>query len=191
MDKQTLRVLMKEKRNAISPKEHALWDDAIVNQLLHLDVYDSCKVILSYAALGSEVNLAKLLIQAVLDGKRVYYPKVSGEDMEFFLITQIEQLKEGHFQVLEPSGREPHLDLACDWSKTLILCPGLAFGENGHRIGYGKGYYDRYIGRCKAHNIDFTTIGIAYDCQITNDFLGDSYDEPLDMIISENRKVLI
>jgi 5-formyltetrahydrofolate cyclo-ligase len=155
---------------------------AITEKLLHAGWYESSTQILVYSAIRSEVNLSSFIEQAWKDGKELYFPKVEGEDMEFYRAKSWEYLAPGTFGVLEPvtgvrlSRMIPFL--------TPILVPGVAFSRDGHRIGYGKGYYDKYL-TANQKNKRLAAIGIAFAFQLVEPFETDAFDYPMQEIITE------
>jgi 5-formyltetrahydrofolate cyclo-ligase len=154
----------------------------ITEKLLHASWYKSSTQILVYSAIRSEVNLSAFIEQAWKDGKELYFPKVDGEDMEFYRADSWEYLASGTFGVMEPvtgvqlSRMIPFL--------TPILVPGVAYSKDGHRIGYGKGYYDKYL-TANQKNKRLAAIGIAYAFQIVEPFETDALDYPMQDIITD------
>ena len=107
-----------------------------------------------YAPLGSEVDIRETISFLLDEGKRVAFPKVKGKDMCFIEVKDMDrELSEGCFHVMEPGDKPP-----VDWQDAAVLVPGLAFDRSGNRIGYGKGYYDRYF----ADHSCSCLIGITY-----------------------------
>lgn len=164
----------------------------ICGRIKNSSFYRETSHIFVYAALGNEVDLASLVRQAWKDGKTVCFPKVFGEDMEFFKVTGFEQLAEGSFHVSEPkTGCEqfPLQSKNHDFGRILILTPGVAFSESGARIGYGKGFYDRYFYKMEQAGYEFIPAGIAYRFQITNKFEAEAFDYRMTTIFTEKKEV--
>lgn len=143
-----------------------------------------------YSPLGTEVDICPVIQFFFESGKMIYFPKVFGKDMEFYRVRSMEQLEEGTFHVNEPiDGLEKFEIEKCQNVSIIILVPGVAFSTKGARIGYGKGYYDRYISRLKCSNIKYTTFGIGYDFQMVDEFNSDIFDQDLDYIITDKKEV--
>jgi 5-formyltetrahydrofolate cyclo-ligase len=170
--------LLEEERNRKS--------SMICRKLLSQEWYETVKQILVYSAVQKEADLDEFIRQAWKDGKILYFPKVFGETMEFFRADGSADLKKGSFGVAEPWDESRPYQAA---RGNLVLVPGVAFSENGARIGYGKGYYDRYFGQWKEKHIPFTALGIAFDFQVIQEFKTDSNDICMHRIITENREV--
>lgn len=163
----------------------------ICSRIINSSFYRETDRFFVYAALGNEVDLTSFVRQAWKDGKTVCFPKVFGEDMEFFKVTGFEQLEEGSFHVSEPKpGCEPFpLQASPDTGQILILTPGIAFSESGARIGYGKGFYDRYFHRMEQAGYEFIPVGIAYRFQITNEFEAEAFDYKMTTVFTEKKEV--
>ncbi len=125
--------MSEEKRSEIS---HRIMDQVIQN--LELDDYDT---FLFYYPLGSEISLLPLASQMLSIGKSVAFPRVCGDHMEFYQVSNLtSDFKEGTFHVMEPV-TETIPDLSC----AICFVPALMYDRKGFRLGYGKGYYDKYF----------------------------------------------
>ena len=125
--------------------------------LIALPVFGHAKKVMIYADYHHEVKTDYIIRAAWEAGKQVAVPKVVGKEMVFHLLTDFEQLKPGYFGIPEPvSGK------AVDWDDALMIMPGVAFDRKNHRIGYGGGFYDRYLE--KHPGLD--TVALAFDFQI-------------------------
>ncbi|MEI7815795.1 MAG: 5-formyltetrahydrofolate cyclo-ligase [Desulfuromonadales bacterium] len=186
MPKRSLRSQLLAQRRTLS---HDIWREsssmAQLN-LLSLDEFVRAESIALYATAHNETDTGLILATAFKAGKRVLYPAVCGHQMVFRYVERIDELKQGAFGLLEPcsSGIGHQADEA-----DLIVVPGVAFDRSGHRIGYGKGFYDRFLqhpGR-KAH-----LVGLCHDFQlIEGGILADSHDIPMDIIVTDLRIVRI
>ena len=175
MDKQTLRKVMKEKRRNMS-YETWLTDSHIIHQkVLTHPIYQKSKRIGIYVHLPFEVE-TQSLIEMMLKNHEVCVPKVEGSDMNFYQIHSLNDLKEGHFHVLEPKSSQLILPQDID----LMIIPMLAFDQTNHRLGYGKGYYDRYL----SNGFQGYKLGLAFGWQQVDDINHDEYDQSLDEIIT-------
>lgn len=184
-NKQKIRTQMKEKRDAISEEIRREKEKIITYRLINSGWFAKAENILVYAAIKSEVRLWDFVQKAWKNNKRLFFPKVSGRQMDFFCIHSEEELTEGAFSVLEPDTDQYHLELfhAGNFSPeaSVMLVPGVAFSEDGYRIGYGGGYYDRYLA---AHR-DLYTAGIAYAEQFVPRIPAEEHDIQLNEIISD------
>ena len=185
-------LIRKEKlvlRNTLLDDKRQLWDQKILMALLESPIYRECQVLLVYSSYQKEADTHSLILRALEDKKQVFCPKVHGEDMEFYRIWSIEDLKDGYMGIKEPlPNTEASFKASYSYYKdknyVLIILPLVAFNGHCQRIGYGKGYYDRYLSSLLC---PFRTIGIAYDIQYEADFVSDSYDYPLEYIITEKQ----
>ena len=133
-----------------------------------------------YCAIHNEVSTDEIVEQALDRGKSLVLPRVSGEELEFVLIESPAELVSGTFGVKEPKGSH----LVPVEKVDLIVVPGVAFDQRGHRLGYGRGYYDRALAKCQSHCIK---VGFAYDSQLVEELPATDYDETLSMLITESQ----
>lgn len=154
--------------------------EVIINKLISTDYYSAADKILIYADASGEVPTDKLILRALLDGKEVYAP-LCGEDfsMEFYRIHDLGELYPHHYGIREPLEIE-YLKLNEVTNNTIIVVPGVAFDMQGHRIGYGKGYYDRYLSRFNINH----RIGFAYEYQIVDNLEINATDITMTEIIT-------
>ena len=116
-----------------------------------------------------------LLEKALADGKRVAVPKVYGDEMRFLYITDLSQVEKGYAGIPEPVADEP----VAEDKTALVLMPGLAFDPQGHRIGYGGGFYDKFL----AAEPDHPTVALCYAFQMLPELKTDDYDIPVDLVL--------
>ncbi len=187
MTKKELRIQMSALRDDLSDDEIQKSSRAIFENLLKTEIFHSCHTILCYINIKSEVNTHYIIKHYHNNGKKTAAPKVTGNKMDFFYFDNFSQLSdENRFHIPEPVTNEKCIpDAGC-----LIIMPGLLFDCNGARIGYGGGFYDRYLE--KYPNI--VKIAIAYDFQVTdavNNSLIEKTDIKPDMIVTEKRIIHI
>jgi len=153
----------------------------ILSKILSLSAYNNCDTVLTYMSFGSEVDTKELILQALKDGKKVALP-VSEYDslrLSFYQITSLSELTLGYKGILEPI---PALNsLVRDFKNAICIVPGLAFDKNGYRLGYGKGFYDRFLSAFSG-----ISIGIAFDECVTEAVPIDQYDCKLDLLVSDS-----
>lgn len=177
-----LRKRMKAVRNALSETERNLYSMQISDRLCKQSWYAKADTILVYSAIQSEADLDLFCKKAWADEKKLYFPKVFGEKMDFFCVSDASQLTSGAFHVMEPDVDTYPLEIfSSAQSQVPILVPGVAFSKRGERIGYGKGYYDRYIG---AHP-GLLPIGICFECQLLDELPAEPQDIAMCQIVTE------
>lgn len=144
------------------------------------DLFPAARCLALYSAVHNEVSTDQVLEQALASGKLLAFPRVSGQELEFVMIESSSELVPGNFGVKEPQGRKlvavEHIDL--------IVVPGVVFDQRGHRLGYGRGYYDRALAKCQGQA---KKIGFAYDFQLVEELPATDYDETLSVLITESR----
>lgn len=179
--KNALREKYKQVRKEMPADMKKLRDGKILYKLTALPVYQNCETVLTYVSTPIEVDTRELIANALAEGKRVAVPKcVKGtRDMEFYEIRSFDDLEEGSFSVLEPVP-EKCVPLK-KFSKAVCIVPALAYDRYGYRLGYGKGYYDRFL---SAHR-DVFKIGLGYCCCMETKLNHGRYDIPVDFLITE------
>ena len=185
-EKRKLRRQILALRDAMPIEEREEKSSHILETLILMPLYKDSDTILIYVNRRSEVNTTDLVNKALADGKRVFAPKVSGETMEFYQITGMGDLQEGYKGIREPvSGRL--FDMNSDTGHTLMLMPGAVFDEKCRRIGYGKGFYDRYLERISETGISVHTLALCFECQVLPEIPAEKHDVRPQMILTENR----
>lgn len=205
MNKKEIRRSILAVRDGIPIGDRARFDDEIKKRLLTQSVYKEAEVILAYASYQSEVDTAALIRQALTGGKYVFVPKVSGEEMEFWQITGMEDLQEGYRGIPEPMESISFPEWIAGINKSrkchektchvMMWMPGAVFDKERHRIGYGKGFYDRYLSRVTVlkeklnreyqTKLYLDTAALAYSCQILEQIPHEPHDVRPDMVITE------
>jgi 5-formyltetrahydrofolate cyclo-ligase len=175
--KHALRQRMCEQRQALSPALHAEKSAAIRRRLEELDVFKDAERLLIYVSLGNEVDTHALIHDALNKGRLVYVPKVVNGEIMICPLMNWEELEPGTFGILEPCTvlegvPAEHMDL--------IIVPGLAFDSRGHRVGYGKGHYDRLLKTTKGYKV-----GLAFHEQMVDKVPTEDHDIPLDLIVTD------
>ena len=175
-------------RDEIPTEDRKILSRKIKEQMLQSACYRRAEVILAYVSYRSEVDTIELIGQALADGKRVFAPKVSGDEMEFWQIGGMEDLQSGYQGIMEPAEkvsfpvyRKKHQD-----GNVLMWMPGAVFDKSCHRIGYGKGFYDKYLHRIgKNVGNGLTTVALAYYCQILSRIPSEPHDYRPDYLLTE------
>ena len=176
--KSELRKEARQKRKSIVDKDKK---DNIADNLFSLDEYINAKTVLCYASLDDEINTDIIINRALSDNKCVAVPRcrdLSG-NMDFYLISSLNQLKSGSFTVREPT--PDGCKMLCDFDNSIIIVPALMFDKGGFRLGYGKGYYDRFL-----NNYNHPSIGLCYDEMLTDKIPIDEYDKNVKIIVTQS-----
>ena len=175
--KEELRKIVKGYRKTLSNEDAAIKSITILNKLFETEQYKNAECVYCYIDFRNEVKTMPLVRKALKDGKRVAVPRISGETMEFYYINGHDELEEGNFGIMEPS-------MACKLASetdALMIMPGMAFDKDRHRIGFGGGFYDRYLERENTH----FKIALAYHFQIFEQVPHEPHDICPDMVISD------
>ena len=179
MDKKALRRAVGEKKRALSDAEIAARSAILAKKLFQTEQYKDAMSVYAYLSFNQEVRTRPIIERAWADGKRVAVPKVIGDDMRFIWLTDFSQLGEGYFGITEPVANEP----VADDPAALVLMPGLAFDPEGHRVGYGGGFYDRFLAAEPAHPL----VALCYGFQLFDHLDTEEYDIPVHLVISDDR----
>jgi 5-formyltetrahydrofolate cyclo-ligase len=155
--KQAIRKQIFAARKTVSDAEVEAWSRQITERTAALTEFVQAKRILAYADYNHEVMTRFLIEAAWQAGKEVAVPKVVGKDMQFYLLKDFSQLEPGYFGIPEPAAGE-----LTDWEEALMIMPGVAFDRQNHRVGYGGGFYDRYLEK----HPRIGRLAVAFDFQI-------------------------
>ena len=187
--KKELRKEAKSYRKSLSKNDRPDKSNAIIINLKALKEYQKAEVILMYASLPDEVETLSLIHELTEEGERqVYCPVTQGDEMEFYRISSLEDLNEGNFHVLEPESlAERRLVLQND-VHYCILMPGLMFDKRGNRLGYGKGYYDKYLARVPK-DVNLTTVALSYDAMVKDAIPAEETDWRANYVVTENEVI--
>ena len=178
MDKRTLRREIGDKKRSMTEAQIQNRSHILAEKLFSTEQYKQAESLYAYLSINQEVRTAPIIERAWADGKRVAVPKIRGEEMLFIWIDSFDALVEGRYGIPEPASDGP---VAGD-ETALMLMPGLAFDQTGRRIGYGGGFYDRYLARHPKH----PTIALCYDFQLRERLEADAHDVPVDLVITDN-----
>lgn len=151
MNKQILRKKYKDIRKNIKDKQKQ--DNKIFNKIIKLEEYEQSDLILTYVSLKDEVDTIELIKYSLKNGKKVAVPKCEGDDIVFYYISSFEDLEEGNFGILEPKTNES----INNFDNSICIIPGVAFDKQNNRIGYGRGFYDRFL-----EDYNGVKMGLAY-----------------------------
>ena len=156
-------------------------DEKIFSRIIGLDAYRSAKTVLAYVSTEIEVDTIKFIKHALNDGKTVAVPRcVPGtRDMVFYIIKSLQDLESGSFSVLEPIPKK--CKKLTDFKGAFCIVPALVYDRYGYRLGYGKGYYDRFL---SAHK-DMFRVGIGYCCCTVTELVHGRFDAAVNILITE------
>lgn len=182
-EKKDLRNIILNKRNSIDNNTKEEMDREIFNRLINLDLYKEAKNIFIYLSFGSEIDTNPIIDRALEDGKEVYIPKIykSNKEMKAIRLNSFEDLEENSMGILEPKDDSNFIDKE---NIDLIIVPGAVFDLEGNRIGYGGGYYDRFLSNIKDKR---NKVALAYDLQIVENIEAEEHDIKVDYIITNYR----
>ena len=178
MNKKALRREIGAMKAALTPEQVEQRSAVLAQRLYETEQYRDCRSLYAYLSFNQEVRTNPIIERAWADGKRVAVPKVMGSEMVFIWIDSFEGLApQGAFHIMEPIGDGP----VADDERALILMPGLAFDPQGHRVGYGGGYYDRFL----ENEPDHPLVALCYDFQLYDRLEVEAHDVPVDLVITD------
>ena len=175
MDKKLLRKEISQKKRAMTPAQIEEKSAALARQFLACEAYRQAKTIYGYMPYNQEVRTVPILAQALKDGKQVAVPKVYGDTMRFILLEDLTAVEKSDMGIPEPIADEP---IAND-PRALVLMPGLAFDPAGNRMGYGGGFYDKFLQDEPQH----PTVALCYDFQMLPHLDTEAHDIPVDVVL--------
>ena len=175
MDKTALRNTIRAKKRAMTEEEIVSRSDALAQKFYASEAYKNAKTIYGYMPYNQEVRTIPMMEQALKDGKRVAIPKCYGDTMKFIFIDDLTQVEKGYANIPEPIADEP----VADDTTALVLMPGLAFDPQGHRCGYGGGFYDKFL----AAEPDHPTLALCYEFQMLPHLETEAHDIPVDYVL--------
>ncbi len=178
-----IRNVCKKYRNNLPAEKKQQFDLILQEKFLQTEEYKNADVLLAFVSKDIEINTNMIINQALADGKTLVLPKCKEENlMDFYIVDDLANLKEGYYGLLEPDSTKCQLLQSTD--NSVCLVPGLAFDREGYRIGFGKGYYDRFL-------LDFkgVTVGMCYTKCVEENLPRGYYDRPIDILITEKYKI--
>ncbi len=180
ISKTTLRVKYREIRKSITDRRQK--ENSIAECFLKSELYKSCSSLFLYSAVGSEVDIGSIFKKALSDGKKVAFPLCTDREgsMEFYFVSDGSQLKSGMYGIKEPF-KERCVPAESDCASVCIV-PGLSFDKSGARLGYGKGYYDRFLEKYKG-----ISVGICFEECVCEALLLNEHDKRVNYLITDKR----
>ncbi len=184
--KATLREQLSALKARLGAQEREQCAAKISQHLIGLKAYDQARCIGLYAPTADEVATHRIWDDAIAKGKRVAYPRVLDRcngRMGFFAVSAQNELQPGYSDIREPI--PPCPSVAAD-TIDVVCVPGIAFDPQGHRLGRGAGFYDRWL-----NGYHGTRIGLSYECQIVDALSVEDFDQFMDIIVTEQRVILV
>jgi 5-formyltetrahydrofolate cyclo-ligase len=183
-EKREARARYKALRAAIDGEQKALLDDAICARIISLSSFRFADTVLTYSPIGSEINVNAIALRALELGKKVAFPVCNKEtrEMTFKYVGSLDELASGAYSIPEPNE-----DAECfsHLKHSICIVPALSIDKRGFRLGYGGGYYDKFLKK-----FDGVVLGVAYDALIADTLPTGVYDVPVDVIITERRSII-
>ena len=175
MDKKQLRSEIRARKRAMTEEEIREKSRILTEKFLETEAYRNARTLYGYLPYNQEARTVPLLEQALRDGKQVAVPKVYGEEMKFILMEDLSRVEKGYAGIPEPIADGP----VAEDETALVLMPGLAFDPRGHRIGYGGGFYDKFLASEPGH----PTVALCYGFQMFPHLETEEFDKSVDLVI--------
>lgn len=189
MTKNEIRRHNKALRNTLANDLMDEYNRKIRERLFDLDLFKECTMLFTYVSFGKEADTHEIINQALIMNKNVYVPKVEQKEINFYDIHDLESLVRSDYGILEPEGNINYRYTGLQSKNNkLMLLPGLAFDIAGNRIGYGEGYYDKYLGKYPSN--EWVKLALAYDFQLTDRFDVGVDDIPADYILTPEKFIV-
>lgn len=192
ISKEKVRKEAMEARDSMDEESRQQKSHRIVEKILQLDCFRQADVVLSYHSFRSEVDVDALNRGILLQKKSLYLPKtfVKEKKIRFYQITDLAKLKQGYQKIREPMGKEPEFSwetIQKEKKKVIMIMPGTAYDARGYRMGYGGGYYDRYLNEYEKEwkHSDFCMIFVAFSEQKALMVPGERCDVKPDIIVTD------
>lgn len=183
MDKKILRKDLLEKRKALQKEQKAKWDKIISRAICESEHFENAEQILVFSSNENEFDTRYIIERCRLSYKRVYYPRCIDKEgnMEFFKVDSVGDLTHGSFNILEP---KEYCKKYVPQKNDLVIVPCLSADRMGNRIGYGKGYYDRFLK-------DFNGVSVCpcYDEMLSDTLPTDDYDMKINIIVTDKEVI--
>lgn len=180
--KMEMRKKFRQKRQSLDPSLKAKWDEQLCRRLCSLVSVRYADEILSFSPLAGEVDVSQFNTYALQNGKSLYLPRCkpggTGE-MNFHLISTLDSLNVGSYSIMEPSEDAPTWNNA-DGKRSVCIIPAMSYDKKGFRLGYGKGFYDRYLS-----SKNTLKIGVCYAQFMSESIPRGRYDLAVDIIVTE------
>jgi 5-formyltetrahydrofolate cyclo-ligase len=181
--KRDLRRAVLERRDALSPEERRVKSGAIVERLLHLPELRSARTVMAFWSFGSEVETTALIERLHAGGKRVVLPRVEARSVVAVVYEPGDPTAATAFGAMEPERVETVDPTEID----AVIAPGVAFDRRGMRMGYGGGFYDRFLERIRP---EVPVIAVAFGLQVVDEVAHGDGDRRVDTVVTEDEVVV-
>lgn len=186
--KQRIRNEIKKLRKALSASQREEWNEAVFHKLIHSEELKGTDTIYTYVSMEQETDTRRFILHSLNAGKRIAVPRVEGEFMRFYYITSFSELRAGCMGILEPEEDLSPADAALDMEEgAAFFLPGLAFDREGGRIGYGGGFYDRFL----AEYPGFKKTALAFQYQVMESVPSEALDIKVNRIVTEKEDIYV
>lgn len=176
MNKSELRRMIRDRKRTMTETQIVEASRQLGEKFAACEQYRNAKTIYGYMPYNQEVRTVPMLERAMAEGKQVAVPKVYGDTMKFILVTDLTQMEKSDYGIPEPVADGP----VAEDPTALVLMPGLAFTAAGDRMGYGGGYYDKFLSAEPNH----PTVALCYDFQLLESLPTEQYDIPVDLVLT-------
>lgn len=186
--KQRIRSEIKRFRKEMLPSQAKEWNDIILHKLINSAAFNESNTIYTYVSMEHETDTKKLIAHTLDSGKRAAVPRVEGDFIRFYYITSLSDLTPGCMGILEPQkGMKPAYSAFDMKNGTVFVLPGLAFDRAGGRVGYGGGFYDRFLSEYPG----FKKTALAFSFQVMESVPSEPFDIRMDFIITEQEDIYV
>ena len=175
MDKKELRRAIREQKRAMTEEMIVSAGERLAEKFYACPQYAAARTIYGYLPYNQEVRTVPMLQRALQDGKKVAVPKVYADEMRFIYMEDLSLVEKSDMGIPEPVADEP----VADDPTALVLMPGLAFTEKGDRMGYGGGFYDKFLAQEPNH----PTVALCYAFQMVEELPTQEHDIPVDLVL--------
>jgi 5-formyltetrahydrofolate cyclo-ligase len=178
MPKRSIRTQFLNERKSRPIQSCVDLSNEIQQRFLLSEMFSHAECLALYSAINNEVMTELVASRVIARGKTLAYPRINNDDLEFVVVKSLSDLHPGRFGVLEPRG----LDLVPVKNLDLVVVPGVVFDRTGHRLGYGRGFYDRALKGCRDGCVK---AGFAFDFQVIEKLPAAEHDELLSVLVTE------
>ena len=180
-EKKRLRAVAGDMRDSMTEQEHEDKSFRIAENIMSMPEWEDADIIYTYVSMGNEPYTRGLINASLVAGKRVCVPRIFGKDMRFIEIRSVNELVPGTWGIMEPPDGGVYED-----SPGLVIVPGIVFGEDFVRVGYGAGYYDRFF-EGHAPGDGWILAAIGYEFQVYPSLPVEEFDVYMDALVTEER----
>lgn len=186
MDKKSLRKKVLENRSKLSKDDILKYSETIANKLYEMSYYKNANRIMAFISFKDEIHTHDIIKTSIKNGKSIVVPITIPESKELKVseLLDFSELEVGYYDILTP--KKEFIRFVDPNTIDLVLVPGVVFAEDGYRVGYGGGYYDRFLSKLDKN---VKKIGLAFDLQVVDKVPTENFDIPVDLIITEKRVI--